>query len=166
MVISEALVEIKDLERKRREVQQQLDTNIYILPDLDENETPPSMEESLSEYVTITERIAFLKTSIIKKNVETTISLPDGKQLSLMETIKAIETFRTYTNLYANCASRMGAKESKFFQNYRSMSDSSIKLESNFLSSVKGVQAKAEEYRELARKYEQALIKANWQTEI
>jgi hypothetical protein len=172
MLIAEALTNIKDLEKQRREVQSKIRDGIYILPDLKAEEKPETVETQMAELEKVTEEIATLKIRIIQTNVNTSISVPAAggmlKMCSLMAAIKEIESCRYFETQLTEIANHMDNKNVRYFSPgdvYMSQGEP-ITLLPNFTTSSKALRQKAKEYHAQARAIEQALVKANWQTEI
>lgn len=171
MVIAEALNEIKDLEKRRREVQSKMRGDIFILPDLEAGEKPDSLEDQMAELHALVERIASLKISLINTNVVNSVEVVTAAgakvTMTLMKAIKHIETCRYFETQLAELATVMEHKNSRYFDRGGYMTQGEpIKLIPNFTFTSKSLRQRALEYREEARRTEQALLKANWNTEI
>jgi hypothetical protein len=171
MVIAEALNEIKDLEKRRRDIQTKLRGNIYILPDLEEGEKPDSLEVQMAELQEVVAKISDLRMRLINTNVATKVEVADAGGLkvtmTLVKAIKHIENCRYYETQLNEIADAMENKGSRFYDrgNYMSQGEP-IKLAPNFQTTSKVLRLRSQAHREDARRTEQALIKANWSTPI
>jgi hypothetical protein len=170
MVIAEVLNKIKDLEKQRRLVQIKLQENIFILPDLQEDEKPEALEVTLKEYEGLTEEIAKLKIEVIKVNLVTEVDIIDVASskatLNLMEAIKLVETYRALEAQCTALSRQMASKNARFFNAQSYGMEASIKLIPNFKVTPKEMQDTALKFHEAARNIEQVVIKKNWQTEV
>lgn len=172
MVIAEALNRLKDLESDRRRIQEQLTSNLYILPDLEEKERPTHANDQIALLRQLGQEIAQLKVAIVRTNLETRVEvrLPDGEveYLNLMELIKQVELVRSWESTYTTIAQVIGRKDARYFSKghaYLSAAEP-IQLQANFEGTTQTYLQKAVDSRNRARIYEQALAKANWRTEV
>jgi len=171
MVIAEALTAIKDLDRRRRTLRNHLRDNVFVLPGLTAEEIPDGVETLLEEFKAVIEEIADLKVRIVKTNVMTNLSITkveeaDPVEVSILEAIKLMESYRELEQRYNDVAELMESKQARFFSQGGFRSDQAIQLNPNFISSAAEVRLKAGFYRTGARHIEQAIIKKNWATEL
>lgn len=165
MVIAEALTKIKDLDKERREVQEKLDSDVFILPDLEVK--PDSIETLIGQYQELSTQIAELKVKIIATNIATEVTFVDQKnaevKLSIMGAIKLIETYRNLETRYSKILDQMQSKRSRFFAQGGFGSEQVVKLIPNFDNlAATGLQQEIRGLRDAIRRVEQAVIKANW----
>lgn len=167
MVIAEVLNEIKDLEKRRRELISKTRDGIYILPDLKEEEKPDALEDQVTEIMKITEQIAAWRVRLVQTNISTSINV-ENRVITLMAAIKEIEAYRFYETQLTEIANHMDNKNVRYFNpgsGYMSQGEP-ITLVPNFTTTSKALRQKARDYHAQARNIEQALVKANWQTEV
>jgi hypothetical protein len=172
MVIAEALNRLKDLESDRRRIQEQLTSNLYILPDLKEAEKPAHTDEQLVSLRRLSQEIAQLKVAITRTNLETRVEvrLPESEAeyLDLMQLIKRIELMRFWEGVYTTIAQLVGRKDTRYFSRGSAFYPAAepIQLQANFEGTAQTYSEKSIKCRSEARIYEQALAKANWRTEV
>lgn len=168
MVIAEALNKIKDLEKERREIGDKLNKDVFILPDLEV--APATIEELIETYQSLTADIAELKIKVIATNVTNRVEFVDVKgsvvKITIMAAIKMIETYRHLESRYSNLADVMESKRARFFSQGGFGSEQPIKLKPNFQTLPTDLRKEVTAFRDGARRVEQAVIKANWNTEL
>lgn len=168
MLIAEALTRIKDLEKERREVGEKLNSNVFILPDLEV--APDTIEEIIGTYQDLTAQIAELKVKVIATNVVTKVEFQNVEgvtaSISIMAAIKMIETYRHLESRYSSLVDSMESKRSRFYSHGSFGSDQAIKLIPNFKLTPAKLREEVIAFRNGARRVEQAVIKANWSTEL
>ena len=158
MVIAEALMQVKDLQSKLKEVKSSLTESVYVLKD-DLGNTR-NMDFLMDAADDLNKEINKLKLQIAKTNATVLVG-----GVSLATIIKDIEFLRSQLATLKEVTDKMKEKNSRFLQVGYGMTEK-IPLVVNFALKEEVYVERMEAIRKQIRELEKKLVKANWSTEL